>query len=142
MPRLRAVWATAQLVLAVATLAWGAYLLFATREVVWGSGNFAAGVFFLVTVFLFAANHDDGRIVGLFGLAVFLITNFLLVFALLGPEGLPRLAIAPDWTRTQVALVMSFGAALVAVPEALLLLFGHGPRRPTADAMAEAQPPM
>lgn len=159
MPRLRAVWATAQTLLTVATLGWGAYLLVTTHEVIWASGNMAAAVFFLVTAFLFGRDHPDGRIVGAFGLAVFVITNALLIFALFqstacpaGSElprtadgdcysGLRRLEIASDWTRQQVGLVMGAATAFITIPEALLLLFGHASTRRT-EPFPETPPPM
>jgi hypothetical protein len=156
MPRLRAVWASAQLMVTLATAAWGAYLLVTTKETPWAAGSFAAAVFFLVTVFLFAADHDDGRLVGLLGLAVFIIANLLLIFALMGKDALPALTnadhakcavfdaskYAPN-CQWKVNLAWTIGGltALVAIPEALLLLFGHGPGR-NAEPTPEAQPPV
>jgi hypothetical protein len=125
MPRLRAVWATLQTCLFLATVAWGVFLLVSTHEMVWASGNFAAAVFFLVTVFLFAADHPDGRIVGMFGVAVFLITNALMVYALYSPGGLPRLDIAEGMGKGGLALIIGAVTLALAIPQALLLLYGH-----------------
>ncbi|MCA1818884.1 MAG: hypothetical protein ABR562_08325 [Thermoplasmatota archaeon] len=140
MPRLRAVWAVAQFFLTIAAAGWGLYLLATTHEAVWASGNLAAAVFFLVTVFLFAANHPDGRIVGMFGIAIFVVTNALLIVALFQDGGLPRLSINADWTKAQVALLMAGMTTLVAIPEALLLLFGHGPARGPGEPLAGMPP--
>ena len=147
MPRLRAVWATAQACLTLATVGWGAYLLLATHEVFWGSGNMAAAVFFLVTVFLFAANHPDGRIVGAFGVAILIVTNAILLFALLQTDKaghytqLTRFVISPSWTRTQVAGIIAGATLAIAIPESMLLIFGHSPARDAENAYAGEQPP-
>ena len=141
MPRLRAVWATLQAFLMLATLGWGAFLLTSTHEAPWAAGNFAAAVFFLVTVFLFARDHQDGRIVGAFGLAVFVITNGLLVYTA-ATEGLARFAVNesdPDltWTRSTVAWLMAGASAAIALPESLLVIFGHGPRHEPVEPSPE-----
>ena len=147
MPRLRAVWATAQACVTLATIGWGAYLLLATHEVFWGSGNGAAAVFFLVTTFLFAANHPDSRIVGGFGVAILVATNAILLFALLQTDKaghytqLTRFEIAPSWTRTQVAGIIAGATLAIAIPESLLLIFGHAPPRDAESPYAQGQPP-
>ncbi|MES2155629.1 MAG: hypothetical protein V4510_10880 [bacterium] len=84
-------WAVAQLCLAVATVAWAALLFIYPgpngpptaefhRDAFWPGATLAAGVFFLVAFVLMAKDHPDSRIVALFGLAIFAVTNGLLAY--------------------------------------------------------------
>ncbi len=88
-PKPTGAWAVAQLCLAIAAIAW-AVLLFLypgpegtpteafPREPFWPGATLAGGAFFFVAFVLFAKNHPDARVVGLFGLAIFGIANILL----------------------------------------------------------------
>jgi len=151
MPRLRAVWAVAELAVTLATAAWGAYLLVTTHAAAWPGGVFAAAAFFLVATVLFAADHRDGRVVGLFGVAVFVLTNALLIYALLPTScstgssscvahpGVLRLQLDPH-QADQLPWVVAAATAVVAVPQALLVAFGHRRREDLAGAGSAPMP--
>lgn len=77
-------WAWAQLAVAIGTIAWAVALWVypvvegapeSPRNVAVPGVNLAAGLFFFVAFILFARDHPDGRIVGFFGLAMFLAAN-------------------------------------------------------------------
>lgn len=149
MPRLRAVWATIELVLAVAAAAWGAYILISTREAGWAGGNFAAAVFILVAAYLFGRDHPDDRVVAAFGAAIFFATNAILVYQRLSDAGVfGRVVVGNgtfgpgnlDQANVMFAWLVGGVMLLIGIPQLLLVLFGHRPPRPAPDPWSEMPP--
>lgn len=149
MPRLRAVWATIELVLAVGTALWGTAILLYWRQAGWAGGNFAAAIFILVAAYLFGRDHPDDRVVAAFGAAIFLAANAILVYQSFSDAGALGRVVTDagtfdpgnlDQAKVMQGWIVGGITLLIGIPQLMLVLFGHRPPRPAADAWTENPP--
>lgn len=118
MKHMRGYWAAAEAAIGLGTFGWAYFLFVDQHELFWPASTIVAGIFFLVAAWLFAANHPDGRVVGLFGLMFFAIANIIMPFA------------DPQVRGPQLVAVLGAVAALGAAEG--LVLYGVG-RKPRTD---------